>query len=69
MEEDLKDSICLVSMENLDFKYHPDKNDDYLCNGSPALVIDGKAFPPMAMTARLDKPDYIRSLGEAGLPS
>ncbi len=36
-------------------------------NGSPALVIDGKAFPPMAMTARLDKPDYIRSLGEAGM--
>lgn len=27
----LKDSICLVSIENLDFKYHPDKNDDYLC--------------------------------------
>lgn len=27
----LKDSICLVFMENLDFKYHPDVNDDYLC--------------------------------------
>lgn len=35
-------------------------------NNSPALVIDGKPFPPMAMTARFDKPDYIRSLGEAG---
>lgn len=27
----LKNSICLVSMENLDFQYHPDINDDYLC--------------------------------------
>jgi hypothetical protein len=36
-------------------------------NGSPALVIDGKTYPPMAMTARLNKPDYIRNLGEAGL--
>ena len=27
----LKNSICLVSIENLDFKYHPDINDDYLC--------------------------------------
>ena len=36
-------------------------------NGSPALVIDGESFPPMAMTVRFDKPDYIRHLGEAGL--
>lgn len=27
----LKGSICLVSMENLDFKYHPETNDDYVC--------------------------------------
>ena len=27
----LKDSLCIVSMENLDFKYRPDVNDDYLC--------------------------------------
>lgn len=27
----LKDSLCLVFMENLDFKYHPDVSDDYLC--------------------------------------
>lgn len=27
----LKNSLCLVFMENLDFKYHPDMNDDYLC--------------------------------------
>lgn len=32
----LKDSICIVSMENLDFKYHPDVNDDYLC---PDIMI------------------------------
>ena len=26
----LKDSLCLVFMENLDFKYHPETNDDYI---------------------------------------
>lgn len=32
----LKDSICLVFMENLDYKYHPEVNDDYLC---PDIMI------------------------------
>lgn len=32
----LKDSLCLVFMENLDFKYHPEENDDYVC---PDLMI------------------------------
>lgn len=32
----LRDSICLISMENLDFKYHPEVNDDYLC---PDLMV------------------------------
>ncbi|MDE6622306.1 MAG: Uma2 family endonuclease [Lachnospiraceae bacterium] len=32
----LKDSLCLVFMENLDFKYHPDVNDDYIC---PDIMI------------------------------
>lgn len=27
----LKNSMCLVFMENLDFKYHPETNDDYVC--------------------------------------
>lgn len=26
----LKNSLCLVFMENLDFRYHPEKNDDYV---------------------------------------
>lgn len=26
----LKDSVCLAFMENLDFKYHPEENDDYV---------------------------------------
>lgn len=26
----LKDSLCLVFMENLDYKYHPGENDDYV---------------------------------------
>lgn len=32
----LRKSICFASMENLDFKYHPDVNDDYLC---PDIMI------------------------------
>ena len=36
IKKGLKDSICIVSMENLDFKYHPDLNDDYLC---PDIMI------------------------------
>ena len=31
IKQGLKNSICLVTIENLDFKYHPDVNDDYLC--------------------------------------
>lgn len=36
-------------------------------NGSPALVIDGRAYPPMAMTTRFHKAEYIKRLGESGL--
>lgn len=32
----LVNSICRVSMENFDFKYHPDVNDDYVC---PDIMI------------------------------
>lgn len=32
----LRKSRCFVSVENLDFKYHPDVNDDYLC---PDIMI------------------------------
>ncbi|WP_276949678.1 Uma2 family endonuclease, partial [Acetatifactor muris] len=32
----LRGSICLVSIENLDFRYHSDENDDYLC---PDIMI------------------------------
>lgn len=31
LKQGLKNSLCLVFMENLDFKYHPEVNDDYLC--------------------------------------
>ena len=31
IKQGLRGSICIVSIENLDFKYHPDVNDDYLC--------------------------------------
>ena len=32
----LKNSMCLVFMENLDFKYHPEVNDDFVC---PDIMI------------------------------
>lgn len=32
----LRDSVCFASIENLDFRYHPDVNDDYLC---PDIMI------------------------------
>lgn len=31
LANELKDSLCLVFMENLDFQYHPETNDDYVC--------------------------------------
>lgn len=31
IRQGLKNSMCIVSIENLDFKYQPDVNDDYLC--------------------------------------
>ena len=36
IKQGLKNSVCIVSIENLDFKYHPDVNDDYLC---PDIMI------------------------------
>ncbi len=32
----LRNSLCLAFMENLDFKYHPQENDDYVC---PDIMI------------------------------
>ena len=38
-------------------------------NGSPAIVVDGRVYPPMTMTVRRAEPDpdYIKRLGEAGM--
>lgn len=36
IRQGLKGSICIVSIENLDFKYHPHENDDYVC---PDIMI------------------------------
>ncbi len=36
VKQGLKNSTCFASIENLDFKYHPDVNDDYLC---PDIMI------------------------------
>ena len=36
-------------------------------NGQPTLMIDGQPYPPMAMTTRICKPDYLKALGESGI--
>lgn len=36
-------------------------------NGEPAIVIDGKAFPPMTMLADDSTREYIKKLGDAGM--
>lgn len=36
IKQGLKNSICLDSMGNLDFKFQPEENDDYLC---PDIMI------------------------------
>lgn len=36
-------------------------------NGRPAVVIDGRPYPPMAFTGYHDDPDYIRELGKSGI--
>ncbi len=36
-------------------------------NGAPAVLIDGVPYPPMAMTTRIKKPEYLKALGESGL--
>lgn len=36
IKQGLKGSVCAVSIENLDFQYHPDESDDYLC---PDIMI------------------------------
>ena len=36
IKKGLKNSLCLVSIENLDYQYHPEENDDYLC---PDIMI------------------------------
>ena len=41
IKQGLKNSICLVSIENLDFKYHPEENDDYVCP-DVMLICDRK---------------------------
>ncbi len=36
-------------------------------HGEPAILIDGRAYPPMTMTAPIQDPAYLKDLGEAGL--
>lgn len=75
----LKDSLCLVFMENLDFKYHPDINDDYLCPDIMVVcdrkLLKGGAYsgiprfivetlsPSTAKRDRADKKDIYEKAG------
>lgn len=36
-------------------------------NGDPVLLIDGEVYSPMAMTTYIERPEYLRELGEAGM--
>ena len=45
----LKDSLCLVFIENLDFMYHPDINDDYIIPDI-MIVCDRNKFKGGAYT-------------------
>lgn len=51
IKQGLKNSICLVSIENLDFKYHPEENDDIEdeeYNAETEITLRG--FPHIRMT-------------------
>ena len=36
-------------------------------HGEPAIMIDGKPYPPMTITVPIKNPAYLKDLGEAGL--
>lgn len=36
-------------------------------NGEPAIMINGKPYPPMTMTVEIRDREYLRDLGEAGI--
>lgn len=36
-------------------------------NGEPAIIINGKAFPPMMITTKSGDLEYLKKLGESGL--
>lgn len=36
-------------------------------NGSPAIMINGKPYPPMTITVQIRNHDYLKDLGEAGI--
>lgn len=77
----LKNSVCLVFMENLDFKYHPEENDDYvipdvmivcdrkhLKGGSYSGVPKFIAETLSPSTALRDKTDKLWAYEKAGVP-
>lgn len=75
----LKNSLCLAFMENLDFKYHPEVNDDYLCPDIMVICdrkhLKGRAYsgvpkfivetlsPSTAKRDRLEKKEIYEKAG------
>ncbi|MDE6852441.1 MAG: Uma2 family endonuclease [Lachnospiraceae bacterium] len=75
----LKNSLCLVFMENLDYKFHPEINDDYLCPDIMVICdrkyLKGGAYsgvpkfivetssPSTAKRDRLEKKDIYEKAG------
>lgn len=76
----LKDSLCLVFIENLDFQYHPEENDDYVIP-DVMIICDRKhlkggtysGVPKFIVetlspsTALRDKTDKMRAYEKAGV--
>ena len=67
VREGLKDSLCLVFMENLDYKYHPEVNDDYVVPDI-MLVCDRKFIvetlsPATALRDKTEKKEIYEQAG------
>lgn len=75
----LKNSLCLVFMENLDYKYHPEENDDYVipdvmiicdrkhlkggCYSGVPKMIVETLSPSTALKDRTEKKDAYEKAG------
>ena len=61
IKQALKNSICLVSIENLDFKYHPEENDDSY-SGTPKFIAETLS-PSTVKRDRIEKKEIYEKAG------